>query len=237
MKVKSLVSSIMLIVAAPVMAQSYQFEAGANVTSYDVDNGSSETSIGVHGTYYFAPVTTTNQPLAEAAFLQKSSNLYVQGFQDLDVIYAGAEFYIPDTFFYVAAEIERVDIDHYHNNDWGVRFGLTPLDGLLVWTGYYDEPGYDLNIHAKYVMDLGYYNTINIEAGYTDGDLDDSLYLFGDFYFNHTFSVGAGYIDEYDNDTFTLRTRKFFNPQFSGELAFTKADGGKGVIVGGSMRF
>src|SRR5690606_17042122 len=90
---------------------------------------------------------------------------------------------------------------------------------------------------VKYVMDLGYTNALNLEAGHTNGDHYDSTYIYGDFYFNHTFSVGAGYQDEFDNDIFTLRTRKFFNHQFSGELAFSKADDGKGFSVGASMRF
>lgn len=237
MKVKTLVSSLMLLTASSVMAQSYQFEVGANITHYDPDNAGSDSSLGVYGIYHFAPVSTTNLPLAEAAFLRKSSNAYVRGHQDLDVIHAGVEYYIPNSMFYVAAELQRVDVAGYRNNDWGVRFGLTPVTGLLVWTSYYDEPGYDANIHAKYVMDLGYSNALNIEAGHTDGDHYDSTYLYGDFYFNHTFSVGAGYQDEFDNDVFTLRTRKFFNDQFSGELAVSKADDGKGFSVGASMRF
>jgi hypothetical protein len=237
MKVKVLAASIMLLAGTSVMAQTYQWEAGASITHVDPDLGNSDESIGAYGEYHFSPVITANRPLAEAAFLQRSSNAYVYGAQDLDLINAGVEFYIPNSIFYVAAEIARVDIGGERNNDWGVRFGLTPLDGLLVWTSYYDEPGYDLNLHAKYVLDLGHLNAINIEAGYTDDDFDNSLYLFGDYYFNRTFSVGAGYAEQYDIDSFTVRARKFFTNQISGELAFTDADYGKSFTLGGSMRF
>jgi hypothetical protein len=239
MKTKILAASILLACSSAVIhAQSYQIEGGLSINEYDPDFGRNDTSIGAYGEYHFKRVQTANRPLAEAAFLQKSSNAYVRGYRDLDVIYAGAEFYIPDTMFYIAGEIQRVDVPGSgRNNDWGVRLGLTPIAGLLVWTSYYDEPGYDLNLHAKYVLDLGRNNAINVEAGYIDGDDNNAVYVFGDFYFDRTFSVGAGYSDEYDDDAFTLRTRKFFTNSVSGELAYTAADDYDSFTIGGSMRF
>lgn len=238
MKGKILATTMMLLMGSgAAVAQHYQIEAGASLTHYSPKEGRSDKTVGIYGEYHFDRVQITNRPLAEAAFLQRSSNVYVRSYQDLDVIHAGVDFYIPDTIFYVAGELQRTDIDGYRNNDWGVRLGVTPLAGLLVWTSYYDEPGYDLNIHTKYVHDLGYNNSVNVEAGYIDADSGSNLYLFGDFYFNRTFSVGAGYSDYYDNDAFTVRTRKFFTTEISGEAAFTKADDGKVFTVGGSMRF
>lgn len=236
MKIKLIIAA-MLATSSLAIAQPYQFEVGASLTHYDPDQGSSDKSLGASGEYHFEQVQTANRPLAEAAFLQRSSHVYARGSNDLDIIYTGVNFYIPNTLFYVAAELQRVDVNNYRNNDWGVRFGLTPIDGLLLWTSYYDEPGYDLNIHAKYVLDLGYNNAVNLEAGYTDLDEDNHIYLFGDFYFNRTFSVGAGYNDYAGEDAFTLRTRKFFTDRISGEAAFTDADNGKSLTVGASIRF
>lgn len=239
MKIKTLAASMLLLCgSALVNAQSYQIEGGLGITDYDPDAGNSDTSLNAYGEYHFKRVQTANRPLAEAAFLQKSSNAYVRGARDLDVIYAGAEFYIPDTMFYVAGEIQRLDLPgDNRENDWGLRVGLTPIAGLLVWTGYYDEPGYDLNLHAKYVHDLGRNNAFNVEAGYTDLDTHNAIYLYGDFYFNRTFSVGAGYNDEYDDGALTLRTRKFFTDAISGELAYVSADDYDSLSIGGSMRF
>lgn len=238
MKTKILAASIMVLLGSgATVAQTYQIEAGAAVTHTDPDGEKSDDSLGLNGTYHFNRVQTANLPLAEAGFLQRSSNVYARSFQELDVINAGIEFYVPDTMFYVAGELQRVDIQGYRNNDWGVRLGVTPVAGLLVWTSYFDEPGYDVNIHAKYVMDLGYNNSLNIEGGYTDYDSHNAPYVFGDFYFNRTFSVGAGYSDEYENDAFTLRSRKFFTDSISGELAYTKADDDKSFTVGARMRF
>ncbi len=238
MRIKPLSAAALLLTSSLTLAQSYQFEVGVNATHYDPKHGGSDTQLGAYGEYHFTRVQTANRPLAEAGFLQRSSNIYAFAHQDLDVLQAGAEFYIPNSIFYVAAEVIRVDLPGQpRNNDWGVRLGLTPIEGLLVWTSYYDEPGYDANIHAKYVMDLGHLNYLNIEAGFHDYDHDNSYYLFSDFYFNPTFSAGVGYNDWGDDDGFTIRTRKFFNPTIAGEASFTKLDSGNALLVGASLRF
>lgn len=239
MKLKTLVATMALTCASSVaLAQNYNFEVGVNYTDIDRDVGGSDDSFGVYGKYYFQEVRPGNNPLAEAAFINRSSNAYVVGGDDLDVVTAGVEFYVPDTIFYGAAEIRREDYDGQSTeNDWGVRLGLTPLAGLLVWTQYYDEPGYDANIHAKYVMPLGGGNFLNVEGGYTDGDNNDVFEIAGDFYFDRTFSVGAGYTDNDYDDGFMLRTRKFFTPEISGELEFTKWDSDDVITIGASFRF
>ena len=118
-----------------------------------------------------------------------------------------------------------------------MRLGLTPITGLLVWTEYYDEPGYDANIHAKYVVPLGGGNFVNVEGGYADADVDNELYAAADFYFDPTFSVGARYDDEGDIDAFTLRTRKFFTTTISGQFMYTKYDDIDAIRVESSFRF
>lgn len=239
MKKKIIATSLLaLLGSGAALAQPYQIEAGASLSHVNPDHGGSDNQFGAYGIYHFNQVQTTNRPLAEAAFLQRSSNAYLRTQQDFDVIQAGAEFYIPDTIFYVAAELLRTDYDNSdHNNDWGVRVGVTPINGLLVYTQYYDEQGYDFNVHAKYVMDLGYNNALNIEAGYSDFDHHSAVYVFGDYYFNHSFSAGAGYSDIHDNDAFTIRARNFFTPTIAGEASFTKGDNYDQFTIGASIRF
>lgn len=239
MKLKTLVATMALTCASSVaLAQNYNFEVGVNYTDIDRDVGGSDDAFGVYGKYYFQEVRPGNNPLAEAAFINRSSNAYVNGRDDLDVVNAGVEFYIPDTIFYGAAEIQRQDYDGQSTeNDWGVRLGLTPLAGLRVWTEYWDEPGYDANIHAKYVVPLGGGNFVNVEGGYSDYDANDVFYVAGDFYFDRTFSAGAGYTDNDYEDGFMLRARKFFTPEISGQLEFTKWDSADVITVGASFRF
>lgn len=237
MKLKHLIATGLLCGSSVALAQSYQFEVGGGLTHVDPDAGNSDTQVYGHGRYHFTRVQTAQRPLAEAAFLARSSNAYVRGYDDLDVIQAGAEFYIPDSIFYVAAEVTRVDYPgQARNNDWGVKLGLTPIEGLLVWTGYYDEPGYDLNLHAKYVIDLGRNNAVNLEAGFVDYDEDNHAYLMGDFYFDRTFSAGVGYLDDGD-DGYLIRTRKFFTEAISAEASYTKSDYADQLSLGASFRF
>ncbi|ARU29497.1 putative porin [Cellvibrio sp. PSBB006] len=239
MKLKTLVATMALTCASSVaLAQNYNFEVGVNYTDVDYDAGGNDDFFGVYGEYHFQEVRPGNNPLAEAAFINRSSNAYVIGNNDLDVVTAGVEFYIPDTIFYGAAEIKREDYDGSSTeNDWGVRLGLTPITGLLVWTEYYDEPGYDANIHAKYVVPLGGGNFVNVEGGYADYDENDVFDVAADFYFDRTFSVGAGYVDYDYDDGFLLRTRKFFTPEISAELAYTKFDIADTITIGASFRF
>lgn len=239
MKLKTLVATMALTCASSVaLAQNYNFEVGVSYTDVDHDAGGSDDYFGVYGRYYFQEVRPGNNPLAEAAFINRASNAYVIGNNDLDVVNAGVEFYLPDTIFYGAAEIQRQDYDGQSTeNDWGVRLGVTPLAGLRVWTVYWDEPGYDANIHAKYVVPLGGGNFLNVEGGYSDYDAHDEFYLAGDFYFDRTFSVGAGFKDHDYDDGFMLRARKFFTPEISGQLEFTKWDNADVISVGASFRF
>lgn len=246
MKLKSLVAAMALTCASgAALAQDYQFEIGAAYIDFDYDAGGSEDFFGVYGEYHFQPVRVGNNPLAEAAFINRSSNVYVGGVRDLDILYGGVDFYIPDTMFYVGAEFLREDLDNRDSyNDVGVRLGLTPAAGLLIWTQYWDEPGYDANIHAKYVMPMGGGTFLNIEGGYTDGDeiggeKNNTLTADADFYFDQTFSVGVGFADNDGEveDAFTLRTRKFFTNEISGQLAYTKSDYYDQIIIGASFRF
>lgn len=239
MKLKTLVATTILACAPGLaFAQDYQFEVGANYTHLDSDIGGDDDSIGAYGEYYFQPVRVGTNPLAEAAFISRASNAFVRGSQDLDVIEGGVEFYIPDTIFYAGAKIVRTDYDHSDtNNDWGVEVGITPITGMLLWTEYLDEPGYDANIHGKYVMPLGGGTFLNVEAGYADLDDNDVVNIGADYYFDRTFSIGAEYTDNDYQDIFEIRTEKFFTPQISGQLSYTDVEDDNVIAVGASFRF
>ena len=239
MKIKTLAAALAFTCASGIaVAQDYQFEVGANFTNTDIDNGGSDDSFGAYGEYHFQPVRVGSNPLAEAAFINRSSHVRVAASEDFDVVHGAVDFYIPDTIFFVGGDVVRTDRDGQNtNNDWGVRFGLAPITGLLVWTEYMDEPGYDFNLNAKYVLPLGGGNFLNLEGGYADQDNNDVLSVAADFYFDQTFSVGAGYTDYDWDDAFELRARKFFTPEISGQVAFIKRDNFDTLTVGASFRF
>lgn len=239
MKIKTLAAALAFTCASGIaVAQDYQFEVGANFTNTDIDNGGSDDSFGAYGQYHFQPVRVGSNPLAEAAFINRSSHVELRASNDFDALHGSVDFYIPDTIFFVGADVVRTDYDGADTeNDWGARFGLTPITGLLVWTEYMDEVGYDFNVNAKYVLPLGGGNFLNLEGGYADYDHNDVLSVAADFYFDQTFSIGAGYTDYDWDDAFQLRARKFFTPEISGQIAFTKRDDFDTLTVGASFRF
>lgn len=232
MKVKTLaLATAMTLASGAAMANSYQGEIGANYT--DVDGG--DGAFGIRGEFHLNPVQTRNHPLAEAAFLERSTNVYAEANNDFDQLTLGGELYIPDTMFYVGARVERWDNGTSDTTAYAT-LGLTPIDGLRVTTEFSDD-GYDANIAAKYVVDLGAGNFANFEGEFRDGDFDDYLSLMADFYFDRTLSVGAGYTDWYGVDEFTLRARNFFTREVSGEISFTDSDAGDRIMIGAAIRF
>ena len=56
-------------------AHAYQAEIGSTIAVVDPDHGDTSTGFALDGTYYFNPVQVKNNPLNEAAFLNRSSNL------------------------------------------------------------------------------------------------------------------------------------------------------------------
>src|SRR5690554_6383295 len=239
MKIKTLAAALAFTCASGIaVAQDYQFEVGANFTNIDIDNGGSDDSFGAYGEYHFQPVRVGNNPLAEAAFINRSSHVRVSASDDFDALHGSVDFYIPDTIFLVGPDVVRTDYDGADTeNGWGARFGLTPITGLLVWAEYMDEAGYDFNLNSKYVLPLGVGNFLNLEGGYADYVNNDVLSVPADFYFDQIFSVGVGYTDYDWDDVFELRARKFFTPEISGQVAFTKRDNFDTLTVGASFRF
>jgi len=245
MKLKLLIAALGVAASGFVVADSYQTEITGSASRYDMDGASSKVDYyDVEGVYHFKAVNTTNLPLAEAAYLGKNSNVFAglvdyphqNGDPSLQIYQVGAEFYIPENFLYVKAGASRYSSGSYRNNDWFTTLGVTPIDGLRVTTEYSHEAGYDVNIHAKYVTDIGSGQFINVEAGVSDADSGTIFQFGGDYYIDSTFSVGANIVDS-DEDAYTLRTRKFFSESFSGELSYTDGDYSNTVALTLAVRF
>ena len=215
-------------------ANAYQTEVGADYTYFDVDNGDSVNNFGADATYYFNPVTDNNAPLAEAAFMNRASNVGVRvagDDADNETVEYGikGEYYVPNTDFYVSGNLSRVEFDDDHANQYGAEIGYFPAPNFLIAAGlvgteYNDDSNTDPSIRAKYVTRVGQHDW-NFEAGGVFGDNDEYNFL-ADYFVDNTFSIGGKYqnIDNgVDNkDTFSVRARKFINQQTSiqGELGF-----------------
>lgn len=232
MKKLAIASALLSALAVTGTANAYQAEVGASAGLIDPDNGSSSGSFGVDGTYYFNPVQTRNSPLAEAAFLDRASNVNAQfnydevGDDEVTKYGVGAEYYVPNSDFYVSGNIARQDVEFSDGGDfdttlYGAEIGYLPAPGLLIAAGLkgYDndyDDGVDPTLRAKYVTTLSNGKAINLEAGAAFGDLDE-FNLAADYFIDKSLSVGADYYsnDLNDNSEFGVSARKFFNQQVS----------------------
>lgn len=239
-------------------ANAYQSEVGGTYSYLDPDHGSGVSQFGVNGTYYFNPVQVKNSPLAEAAFLDRASNVnaavkYGDNDGTKNSSYGiGAEYYVPNSDFYLGGGVAR---DEYKVKRYGwdskttrynAEVGYLPAPGLLVAVGVqgYDvkdgDDGADPTLRAKYVTQLGQHD-INVEARGVFGDGNNKqYYVGGDYYIDKTLSVGADYTKDksVDQDQWGITAKKFFNQNLSvdGRLGFGD-DNYNTYTVGASYRF
>ncbi len=235
MKKLTLAAALVASMAGMTAAHAYQSEVGADYTYTDNDNDDSVNTFGVDAKYYFNPVTDSNAPLAEAGFMNRAGNVGVRvATDDADnqkTDYGiNAEYYIPDTDFYVSGKVNRKEADESDSTtNYGAEVGYLPAPNFLVAAGIVrtkdgNDSNTDPSIRAKYVTRVGQHDW-NFEAGGVFGDNDDYNFA-ADYYVDNTFSIGGKYrnIDNGTNnkDTFGVVARKFINQQTSvqGELGF-----------------
>ena len=236
MKKLAIASALLSALAITGTAHAYQAEVGASAGYIDPDNGSSGSEFGVNGTYYFNPVQTRNAPLAEAAFLDRASNVSAhanfadRGNVDDNNYGIGAEYYVPNSDFYLSGDVSRNNTEvrdvfgNKHDFDttyYAAEVGYLAAPGFLIAAGLkgYDndnDDGVDPTLRAKYVTTLSNGKDINLEAGAAIGDLDE-YNLKADYFIDKTFSVGADYYnnDLNDQSEVGINARKFFNQQVS----------------------
>lgn len=220
-----------------VQANAYQFEVGAGAGYVDPDHGSSGSELDFNGKYYFDNVQSKDAPLAEAAFVNRASNVSLNanlkdvGDNDNNTYGAGIEYFVPNSDFYLNGNVSRQNVEQKRPHGgkiknettlYGAEVGYLPVANLLLAVGVkgYDndnDDGVDPTIRAKYVTQLGG-KDINLEAGAAFGDLDE-FNLAADYFIDKTFSVGADYYsnDISDTNEFGINARKFINPQTSVE--------------------
>lgn len=197
------------------LAENYQTELAAGYLDFDVADG-----FVLGAQYHFSQVDTSNKPLAEASFLDRSSNIALAytDIEDFDATVIGAEFYLNS--FYIAPTYTNPSVG---DGVFAAAIGYVG-DGWRVITTVPEED-YELNIDFKYVTKLSGDDFINFEAGYADGGdfSDDTITVVGDYYFDETFSVGALLVNADDTD-FGLRINKFFTSKFSAGAQFVSGD-------------
>lgn len=165
-------------------AKTYQGEISGIYSEIDEEDSTADTLSSVlEGTFYFAPVDTQNRPLAESAFLQKASNVYVRGTHSREkdsysfgnyksewqlTEYereAGFGFYIPDSIFYLGAGIR----DWKSKEEW--RFGDEAEKETVDWESqWYATAGVTpvdgLLIWSNFFQDVDVSDYWNLNAKY-----------------------------------------------------------------------
>ena len=264
------------LLVAPFALSANTYQSEVSLTYADVEN-TFETDgyfVGLDGKYYFAPVNTNNHPLAEAAFIEKVSNVYVNlgnyeykesGYRsDFYLRTLGADFYIPNTMFYLGAGVheykskssyaENANFDAINysskwDSTWFVKAGIAPITGLLVWSEFTEDVDVsdEWNINGKYVLPLSGEQALNIEASYKKSDIsyaDDIITGAVDYYFDRNLSLGGGFVNASFRDSdagsttdYFVRARNHFTDNVSVDLNYTDGDYGKSLAIGGTIRF
>lgn len=278
----TIIASLAFAAVPVAFGATYQMELAAAYGEVDVDNYStSQNDYSLSGTYYFSLVDTKNRPLAESAFLQKAGSVYVRGdysryessYSSLDYtsearVYGrelGADIYIPNSVFYLGGGVRefkaRSEWNYGENKGsssddwdsrWYVKAGVTPVDGMLVWSEFYEDVDVSdyWNINAKYVMPIGAEgHWLNLEARYetTEDDEDDSqsFSIAGDYYLDSHLSLGGGvthytYDDDYSNENeneYFVRANQYFTENFAVNLRYADGDYESSWALGATLRF
>lgn len=241
MKKLAIASALFSALSVVGTAHAYQAEVGLSAGLTDPDHGSTSGLYGVNGTAYFKPVQVRNSPLAEAAYLDRASNVKAQySYSKVDSAklhdYSiGAEYFVPNSDFYASAEIGRKDIKYnnmpnLNTTTYAAEVGYLPITGMLVAVG---AKGFrNDNIHrtspslrAKYVTQISNGQDVNFEAGATFGKTRE-YNVAADYYLDKTFSLGADFYknNSLDNREYGIKANKFFTQQISleGRVGFGK---------------
>jgi hypothetical protein len=229
-KIVSLAGAIGLALSANAMASDYSVEIGGQYVDFDFTE-----AWGADATIYFQPIQTGKGPLAEAAFLNRASNVSFAYLREkngnFDVPAVGAEFYFGN--YYLAA-----NYTHFSNgfsiNDYGIRGGLMVAENTRATLGYNRTElpfGIDLDTYTvgiKHLMLLDGNTALSLEGDVgmaRNGSSEFAYALQADYYLSPGFSLGARYSGIGSDDEWGLGTRYFFTPRVSGGLEYTRADG------------
>lgn len=249
--------------------QSYQSEINVGYEYLDFEYD----SVNAHHTslraiHYFSPLDVTDVPLAEAAFLNRASSVsiayqyddYEAPAQDLENKYRSLDvnYYVPNTMFFAGAGLRQDKSEGYYDyggygsydyetdweTDWVGRLGVAPVDGLLIWSEFYEHVKVSdyWNLNAKYVKPLSSGRAFGIESSYQNAGSDvHQLHVIGDYYFSNKFSVGLGILhyeaDNYEDKDILLRTRYFLTDKISLDLTYTDQNYRDTWRLGASARF
>lgn len=226
-------------------ASAYQFEVGAGLGQGEVEAGNVSNDYDaalIYGELHFEQVDTSKGPLAEAAFLDKSSfidfslvNIDPDNGDDTDNYGFGGRF-VTDTNLILEASYDQADDGTNDADTFGFGIGTYINDTTDVVVSYSttdDDASGDLDVldvqlHSIQAMAQGASVAFDLGASVIDAEDDDGFGVNAGatYYFNNMFGIGLSAefvdVDSYERDTISLDLSYFVAPNV--EVAFSYFD-------------
>ncbi|USA46731.1 putative porin [Acinetobacter sp. C26M] len=238
MKKLSLIAAFMS-ACFTINAHAYQTETTGAYEHINMDDGKGNSAV-ITGKYYFNPVQTRNAPLAEAAFLDKASNIgggyaysKLEDDEDLgdlqfNILGLQGEFYVPNSQFYLSGALHRTNVkatinglgSNSENGDgYSLEAGFLPVNGLLLAVGVADLSD---SLNPIQVAQYGFINNLS-NAAIVSGENDDTavslrakyVSQIGGYYTNFE---ALSYIG--DETTYRLAADLYLDPTLSVGISF-----------------
>ncbi len=254
---KLLFAAAVTAISTTAVAGDYRFQVDADYLNAEVTKNIDLNTYILGGTFYLAPVDDSHGPKAEAAFLEKASdvhlgwgrtNLEIDGSifgpkvdEDGDIWALGGR-YVTDSGIILALDYAATEIDHVDIDIYGVNIGYYLSDTSSLTLGFTRSEVDDLNskddIWSANYKQL-FNNKFGLEAGidYTDPKYGEKAYgITGalDYYINDNFSIGGvlGYISSDDDyaeaGVYGINAEYFFNSNIALNAGYTVTAPDKG---------
>lgn len=225
-------------VSAHTQAADYQIEGFFDYSSEQFDNAfnteRSLTTVGLN--YYFQPVSDTNRPLLEAAFLSQSSSMFAgiqfidrEGFED-EAIVLGGEYIDKNSGLILGGDLHTVN----GNDEIGLHAGLYINPYTTVEAEVRDIENTNdeqWTFSAKTLMDMGAQTALGLEGSYAFWGESRTLRAGANYFLSHMLSLGGNVAlisnDDNANQEATElggQAAYFFTPQLGGAFSYTLVD-------------
>ncbi len=241
---KALILSSAILAFSATAQETFTYELGA--AHIDAEGGKAYIAAG---SYYFSEVDTSQGPLAEAVFLDRSNTLdfaFTRVEADgvsggVNAVAVGGTYQFADNGLFITANAVQVNgsddgsfglgLGYYISGDWTVSVD-TAFDEDVEYTG--------LALSTKKLLTLGGDRFLNLEATINVPDEgDDSYAVAADYYFNRKVSVGLDYIwaDSFSDGGTVANVNWFFTPTTALFVEYSDDSVSDAISIGINSRF
>ncbi|MCX2983057.1 putative porin [Halieaceae bacterium IMCC14734] len=249
---KLLLAATVAAVSTTAVANDYRFEVDADFLANEVNKNADLETYAIGGTFYLAPVDDSMGPKAEAAFLNKSSDIHL-GYgrtnldagiidEDGDIWTLGGRF-VTGNGIILEADYAASDIDNVSDTEvFGLGIGYYLNDTSTISLGYVSTEDDKIDFEDD-IWSVGYKtllnDSINLEADFDYSDPKGGKKAYGltgaaDYYLNENASIGGvlGYVSSDDDFAkawvYGVRGEYFFSSMIAVNAGYTVSAPDKG---------